>query len=135
MAGLSQGVAVIDRNLQVRAWNHGAEDLWGLREDEVRGQHFLGLDMGLPVEQLKPLIRDTLRESGDGVDGAGLTLQAINRRGKSIRVKVSAAALQGSDKLVQGVILTMEEQPPGDGLVTPPNQDGLAASTDGEGPV
>ena len=29
-----------------------AEELWGLRADEVVGQHFLSLDIGLPVEQL-----------------------------------------------------------------------------------
>jgi two-component system CheB/CheR fusion protein len=109
MAGLSGGVAVLDRNLQINAWNHGAEDLWGVRDAEVRGQHFFGLDIGLPVEQLKPLIRASLNEPESTLGDGTLTLAAVNRRGKQIRVRVRATALRGATKAVQGVILMMEE--------------------------
>ena len=40
---------------RVRAWNRQAEDLWGMRGDEVANQHFLNLDIGFPVEKL-PLV-------------------------------------------------------------------------------
>ena len=38
-------------------WNRQAEELWGLRPEEAVGQHFLNLDIGLPTDQLRPLIR------------------------------------------------------------------------------
>ena len=44
-----------------RSGTTSAEDLWGLRADEVEGQHFLGLDIGLPVEQLRQPMRAVLR--------------------------------------------------------------------------
>src|SRR5215831_310645 len=52
LTGLEVAVVVIDPKLQVLAWNHRAEDLWGLRASEVQGRHLMNLDIGLPVEQL-----------------------------------------------------------------------------------
>jgi two-component system CheB/CheR fusion protein len=110
MASLTDGVVVLDRNMDVRAWNARAEDLWGLRADEVRGVHFMTLDIGLPVEKLMPLIRNTL--SGAPVDGERSTVvDATNRRGKSIKVRVTAGRLAGLDSVSTGVILTMEDRP------------------------
>jgi two-component system CheB/CheR fusion protein len=54
--GLKGGV-VVDRDLFVQIWNDKLEDLWGLRADEAIGQHFLNLDIGLPIEQLRQPIR------------------------------------------------------------------------------
>src|SRR5205807_1972423 len=51
LSGVRTAVVVVDRELHVIAWNHRAEDLWGLRGDEVKGQNFLNLDIGLPIEQ------------------------------------------------------------------------------------
>ena len=45
-----------------------AEDLWGLRAHEVVGQHFLNLDIGLPFEQLRPLLREVLGEQSGPAD-------------------------------------------------------------------
>ena len=42
---------------RVEVWNDRAEDLWGVRADEVRGQHLLDLDIGLPVESCAEPIR------------------------------------------------------------------------------
>src|SRR4051812_14592245 len=56
-AGLSSGVVVVDGRLNVVAWSHKAEDLWGLREEEVRGQSLLGLDIGLPMEEIRLALR------------------------------------------------------------------------------
>src|SRR5262249_11061514 len=53
LTGLEVAVVVIDPKLQVLAWNHRAEDLWGLRASEVQGRHLMNLDIGLPVEQLR----------------------------------------------------------------------------------
>ena len=39
-AGLGGAVVVLDADLRVLVWNHGSEDLWGVRQEEVQGQHF-----------------------------------------------------------------------------------------------
>src|SRR5262249_25137339 len=53
LTGLRSGVAVLDPELRVTVWNNQAEDLWGLRKEEVEGKHFLNLDIGLPVGELR----------------------------------------------------------------------------------
>lgn len=50
---LKRGVVVVDRNLNVLIWNDMAEELWGLRSHETKGQSLMNLDFGLPVEQIK----------------------------------------------------------------------------------
>lgn len=79
------------------------------QEEEVRGQNFLSLDIGLPVEQLKPTIRACL--SGEA-DHQQVALLATNRRGKPLRLQVTCSRLLGVDGDGQGLILLMEERPP-----------------------
>src|SRR5262249_23087384 len=43
LSSLRTGVVVVDRQLHVQIWNYRAEDLWGLRSDEVLGKSLLGL--------------------------------------------------------------------------------------------
>jgi two-component system, chemotaxis family, CheB/CheR fusion protein len=106
LAGLASGAAALDRNYNVLMWNSRAEDLWGLRANEVRGRSFLGLDIGLPVAELRPLVRACL--SGE-TDSGEATLEAINRRGKSIRCRVSCTPLMSRAGSREGVILLMDE--------------------------
>ena len=113
MAGMRDGVVVLDNNLMVRAWNQQAEELWGLRADEVRGQHFLGLDIGLPVDQVRPIIRASL--AGEPRSTHALELMATNRRGRSMQVRVAANRLVDATDVLQGVILVMEELLPDGG--------------------
>jgi len=106
VASMQSGVVVLDANLAVQIWNRKAEDLWGLRADEVRGQNFLNLDIGLPVEQL----RTPLRECVAGNSGPHeLRLEARNRRGKAFRCPVVCFPLAAPDNQPHGVILLMEE--------------------------
>ena len=105
LASLRGGVAVVDQELRVLAWNKQAEELWGLREAEVDGKHLLNLDIGLPVERLRPLLRSCLGD--DGLTQA-VTLDAVNRRGRSIRCEVTCTPLSGSEGL-RGAILVMED--------------------------
>jgi two-component system CheB/CheR fusion protein len=109
MASLRDGVAVLDRDLQILAWNHKAEDQWGLRADEVVGKNFLNLDIGLPVEQVKHTIWNCVSEK---TDFDSVVLAATNRRGKSIQVQVDCTRMRGQDNTTQGVILMMEERRP-----------------------
>jgi two-component system CheB/CheR fusion protein len=91
----------------VRKWSRRAEDLWGLRSDEVLLKNFLNLDMGLPVDRLRAPIRACLAGETDFTD---TVLDAINRRGRPVQVRVSCTPLsaQNSGEAL-GVILLMEE--------------------------
>ncbi len=107
LASLRSGVAVVDRELQVRQWSRRAEDLWGLRSDEALHKNTLNLDIGLPVEQLRTPIRACLADESEGVE---VTLEATNRRGRPVQVRVSCTPLGATHPHeVRGVILLMEE--------------------------
>jgi two-component system, chemotaxis family, CheB/CheR fusion protein len=87
-AGLDGAVTVLDADLRVLVWNHGAEDLWGVRQEELQGQHFLNLDIGLPIEQVRP----TLKAAMSGQDGTKSTMiTATNRRGRTVSCRVSCS--------------------------------------------
>jgi two-component system CheB/CheR fusion protein len=101
------GVVALNRDFQVLLWNRRAKDLWGLQPEEVAGRSFLSLDIGLPVEKLKTPIRDLQEGRSDRKD---MMLDAINRLGKQIKVRITASPhfdLQGKP---QGVVLLMEEE-------------------------
>ena len=104
------GVAVVDQALRVLAWNAAAEDLWGIRQDEVRGQHLLNLDIGLPVSQLHPLLRSQV--AGDGPTHDTVELAAVNRRGRPVQVRVTVSSFShGSDERGGAVILMDSSEP------------------------
>jgi two-component system CheB/CheR fusion protein len=105
LTSMRNGLAVLDDNGHIMAWNRAAEDLWGLRGDEVMNRTFLGLDIGLPVDQLVAPIRECLAG-----EESSTTLQATNRRGKAIVCEVLCAPLRSVDGKIEGVILTMEPQ-------------------------
>ena len=102
---LPGGIVVLNPELNIQIWNLQAEDLWGLRSDEVQGQHFLNLDIGLPVEQLRQPIQSCL--TGD-LEYHEETLDAINRRGRTIQCKVTCMPLVTLKKDIQGVIVLMQ---------------------------
>jgi two-component system CheB/CheR fusion protein len=102
LGSLGSGVIVLTRDLTVRVWNKVSEDLWGLRGDEVAGQQFFGLDIGLPVGDLSQPIRAALT-SPDGT--AEVRVAAVNRRGKAIECKVRISPLRSNGQAPDGVIL------------------------------
>jgi two-component system, chemotaxis family, CheB/CheR fusion protein len=105
VTGLHRGVLVVDPDRTIRLWNQWAEDLWGLRSDEVRGVPIADLDIGLPVDQLLAAI-DACMEGRSTIEER--TLAATNRRGQSIdcRVVCTALTMRGS---IEGVIVWMED--------------------------
>jgi two-component system CheB/CheR fusion protein len=109
LTSLRAGVMVVDRELQVQVWNNRAEDLWGLRRDEAVGQHLLNLDIGLPVERLRPMVRHVLA-TGESAEEAQLS--AVNRRGRTITVRVVCTPLGGERDSVSGAIVVMEPDEP-----------------------
>lgn len=121
LSSLRAGVVVLDRQGSIRIWNPRAEALWGLRGDEVQGEAFQNLDIGLPVEQLKPAIRACMDGKSEYEERV---LDAVNRRGRAIRCRVATTPFLGSDREIRGVVLVMEEW-----------RDGDAAPAPGEGPA
>jgi two-component system CheB/CheR fusion protein len=98
-------VIVLNEEMHVEFWNDVAQDMWGLRQEEVQGKHFLGLDIGLPLEQLRqPLL--TLRTSSDQPIEA--VVQGNNRRGKPIVVRVVCAHAGGAAHGGRGIIVVMQ---------------------------
>lgn len=107
LTSLRGGVVVLDRDLRILIWNVKAEDLWGLRFDEVQGQHFLNLDIGLSVDSILPPIRNCI--AGVKSESTDMILNAINRRGKAIQCRVTCTPLIDQQQTIQGAILLMEE--------------------------
>ncbi len=106
LSSLREGVVVVDKEFQVMAWNNHAQEMWGLRAEDVQGKNFLNLDIGLPVEALRPVVREVLAGSADSRE---VDLAAVNRRGKPIRVGITCSAFQDSDSDGRGAILILQE--------------------------
>jgi two-component system CheB/CheR fusion protein len=100
---IEQAVVVVDDQLRVTAWSNAATELWGLRESEVDGEHFLNLNIGLPVGEL----RDPLRSALAGETQGPVTLTGHNRRGQAITCEISFAQLRTHAEERKGVILVM----------------------------
>jgi two-component system, chemotaxis family, CheB/CheR fusion protein len=109
LASLRAAVTVVNRDLDIQVWNRQAEELWGLRREEVLGRRFLSLDIGLPTDVLWPLIRKAL--AGDGEQHTELA--AVNRRGRSIMVGVVCTPLMTNGTQPTGAILVMEQNDDG----------------------
>ncbi len=109
LASVRTGVLVVDRALTIQIWSRQAEDLWGLRADETLGQPLSALDIGLPVADLVEALQTFL----NGQDHFyTLTLQALNRRGRTMTCRVQLSPLIGVDKQRSGVVVLMEEDKP-----------------------
>ena len=109
LTSLQAGVIVVDPELHVRTWNRLAEDMWGLRSDEVVGQHLLNLDIGLPTDEIRPLVKAALAE---GSTPQQRDIGARNRRGRDVTVRVVCTGMTVSGHGSRGVVLVMNEVEP-----------------------
>jgi two-component system, chemotaxis family, CheB/CheR fusion protein len=99
------GTVVVDREMRVVVWNQGCEELWGLRSSETVGSVLTSLDIGLPMDDVKPLIGHALVDP----DTTGeITVEAVNRRGRNARVRVTCTAFRSSKGSVNGALLLMD---------------------------
>jgi two-component system, chemotaxis family, CheB/CheR fusion protein len=105
LSSVAAGVVVLDADLKVRSWNKGAEELWGLRADEVRNQPFFQLDFGLPTGEVRDIVNERLTSSRRT---GPVQVVAINRIGRTITCTVTCSPLKG-DGEGEGAVLLMEE--------------------------
>ena len=103
---LKLGLAVVDREMRVVEWNRGCEELWGLRADETSGVLLTELDIGLPIDAVKPLIGNAYVDH----DARGqVVVDAVNRRGRHTQVKVTCTPFRAPEGGITGVLMLMEE--------------------------
>ena len=105
LSSVAAGVVVLDSDLMVRSWNKGAEELWGLRADEVRQQPFFNLVFGLPVGEVRDLVHQCLTS---GRRAGPIQVAAVNRIGRTITCTVSCSPLKSTGD-GEGAVLLMEE--------------------------
>jgi two-component system CheB/CheR fusion protein len=121
MEGMGAGVIVVDADLRVLVWTRTSQELWGLRADEVLGQPLESLDMGMDPARLARHARSLLpmpdRRTGPsgagkehvGTQGQSVSelIEAVNRRGRSIRVRLTALPVVLHDGMAR-VVRTVE---------------------------
>ncbi|MCU1451780.1 MAG: methyltransferase, CheR-type with sensor [Acidimicrobiales bacterium] len=105
LGSLDSSVIVLNRDLAVRVWNRRSEDMWGLRSDEVQGQYFLNLDIGLPVDKLSEGVRAAVSGRTDVPD---LRVGAVNRRGRTMEFDVRFVPLMADGTGPDGVIVLID---------------------------
>jgi len=100
----SMGVAVIvvDHEQRVQVWNAESSDLWGVRSDEAHGQHLFALDIGLPLDGVRGALRRVLSGTDERAD---VELDALSRRGRMIKVRVTMLPMGVAPGEVTGAIL------------------------------
>ncbi|WP_306745288.1 histidine kinase [Saccharothrix yanglingensis] len=115
LTSLRAGVIVLDPEVRVI--------VWGVRQDEARGEHLLNLNIGLPVAELRPVVRPAL---GDASFMTGLEVDAVDRKGRDVVVRVVCSSLRSNAGEPNGAILVMEQRAeraqrtgPEDGLSRP----------------
>src|SRR3954451_8107792 len=109
LSSFEAAVIVLDRDLVVTVWTPQAQELWGLRPEEAVGRELVDLDSGLPVAGLEPWLRAVL----DGTEAmvSGRQLSAVNRRGRTVELRVSVSPLPivAGVPGAAGVLLVLED--------------------------
>ena len=107
LGSLEAAVVVLDRDLVVQVWTRQAHELWGLRTEETVGHHLLNIDSGLPTAELHPWLRSVI--TGQQTAIVGRSLHAVNRRGRTVDLRVTVTALQGESEQPAGALVLMED--------------------------
>ena len=109
LRSLGSAVIILTEDLRVRVWSPGAQDMWGLRPDEAEGTNLLTLDIGLPTGDLAPHLHRLLNRACEGT--STVRLAAVNRRGKTVSLRIAASPLRTEEGATSGLILVIEHAP------------------------
>jgi two-component system, chemotaxis family, CheB/CheR fusion protein len=114
LRSLGSAVIVLNEDLRVRVWSPGAEDLWGLRPEEAESRDLLLLDIGLPTGEIVPDLRQLLHDeyTRDSTAAPVRQVTAVNRRGKTIDLRITASPMRSEEGIVSGIILVIDQTPP-----------------------
>lgn len=106
LRSINTGIIVLDLDLTVRSWNRWSENTWGMRADEVVGQPFLSLEIGLPVHLLENGLQDvTLR----GEPESERVLSGVDRRGRPLTCRIRLSPLLYQSRTIHGLVLIAED--------------------------
>lgn len=106
LRSMDVGIIVLDQDLRVRSWNRWCENMWGLRNEEVLGEDFPNLDIGLPVQRLRPDLEHILEKD---IPQQPVTLNAVDRRGRAVTCRIRLSPLLYDVKETRGVVLIIED--------------------------
>jgi two-component system, chemotaxis family, CheB/CheR fusion protein len=118
LEGLHAAVLVVDRQYRILSWVEEMRELWGLRSEEVEGRTLFDLDIGLPLADLRPAIEACLRRE---TTLRKIELDAVNRRGASIRCLVTCTPLTQGEQ-VTGVIVLVQRIDPSERVESRPQR-------------
>jgi two-component system CheB/CheR fusion protein len=85
-------IVVIDSHLLVEEWNRGARTMWGLTEEQVVGEPFFGLQIGLPLEALQGPVRAC---RAPGAQPVSLQVKAVSSAGHEFPCRVNVLPITG----------------------------------------
>jgi two-component system CheB/CheR fusion protein len=106
LASLRSAVVVVDGEMRVQVWSPKMEQLWGVRAGEVTRLPLLELDIGLPLERIRPALAAVL----DGREAfQEMAVDAVNRRGRSIRCLVGVSPLLALSGEIRGAVVLVDE--------------------------
>ena len=85
------------------------EELRGRTEELDQTNSFLGaLDIGLPAADIAPWLRGVLIGTGDNSTST-MSLSALNRRGKTVDLRVAASPMRSEEGSISGLILVIDQ--------------------------
>ena len=119
LGSFEAAMIVVDPSLRVQVWTPQAYELWGLRSDETIGVALPDLDSGLPTRRLQGWLAPVLTGLGPSV--VGQRVEAVNRRGRPVSLRVTVTPLRSDSSLPSGALVLMEE-------VSSPGADGTGSS-------
>jgi two-component system, chemotaxis family, CheB/CheR fusion protein len=96
-------VIVVDRHEVVQVWNRESAELWGVRGDEATGRRLRSLDIGLPLDGFGSALERVLDGSEERAD---VVIDATNRRGRPITLKVTCLPLGNPARPSGAVVVT-----------------------------
>jgi two-component system CheB/CheR fusion protein len=100
---LEHGLAVLDREGIVLAWNQAAEQMWGLQADHVVSRHFFTLPLGDGTQRIRDAF-DTVQATGASAEVPDV---AVARRGSSRQGAMRLLPLRNPTGHLTGVVAVL----------------------------